>query len=162
LDGLVNWLLDLPLAQAQSIVRTPPDAILNENREALFASNPIAYWASESLTAAPSDKHYLLIGTKAQDSRVYSRFVEWCHNQGSGTISSQKFTQALLEVINNTLDIKAYKKRNMHGVAIYGIDWVSENHHAEEEEISALTKENAALREKLAEIEDRYKNVETD
>ena len=118
LPGFLAWVLEMPADDVATYVvdtdRKVP-SLASFSTEVLLETNPLASWADECLYYDP--KAVTQIGDNNQDARsfLYPSYCEWAQKNAHGTMSKQRFSSILLNLLKSQLQINAEKIRNKKG-----------------------------------------------
>lgn len=131
LPGLVNWLLELSQDEISQIIRNPPTRILDADRDAMTATNPVADWILECTEVDPDA--WTQIGDKREvreqgyetiyenaDSWLYANYLQWSQRAHKTPLASRRFKELLIQTCT-TLNIDVYESRRNSGRGITGI-----------------------------------------
>jgi putative DNA primase/helicase len=132
LPGLVNWLLAMPQAEAERIIRNPPTAVTEANLEAMCAGNPAADWLTE--WCIPDPEAWVQIGKcvelrdrdtgrtsfEHQDFMLYPNYLAWCKASGRTALSLRRFRSVVVDAVK-TLGHDVLESRRSQGQGVQGV-----------------------------------------
>jgi putative DNA primase/helicase len=143
LSGLLNWVLAMPETEMKRFLLQSPEACPSLQKwiaESILENNPIAAWLdsqcvtdriartqigiaediSISITADGATQTKKLF--KNSDNWLYANYAQFCRDTGIQRISAKRFSNLLLDLLQNQLHIQATKGRDRtNGTFIEGI-----------------------------------------
>lgn len=131
IPGLVNWLLDMPVAEMAHVINNPPARVENANIEAMRDSNPVADWVMEN--CIPASGEWTQIGVKSEftemgkkyymnaEHHLYPNYLEWCQQNGREPLSVRRFRPKVVDVLKNCLGIDVIEVKRKSGMGIQGV-----------------------------------------
>jgi phage/plasmid-associated DNA primase len=141
IPGVLNWVLDLPDAQMEDLLRQTTERVpsLKDTwAQALVDTNPLAEWANQALihdtykddqgrlvAVVNVGKAHRLDHSNAydyQDSRLYPNYRAWVDDTGGKPLSSRRFTGLLKDLLENQLRLAEVEHRDDNqGSRFFGI-----------------------------------------
>lgn len=122
LPGLLNLLILLTEDEVTRTIRNPGAGISKAKFEAELDTNPILFWAHESLTCCKHGEESQIGLKPAKDEdpdykRLYPHYLRFCENQGRQPVSLTRFSGL---VVDNCIsrNIETLKTRNNAGQTI--------------------------------------------
>lgn len=125
IPGLMNWVLELSDKEVSDIIRQD----LSSAKQALVETNPLAAWLSENCYYGEAEKTYIGKAEwlpsgeyRNEDKWLYANFCKWAKASNRGSISKQRFSSNLVDLLQNQLKLRHCRKgRDKHGVYILGV-----------------------------------------
>jgi len=140
--GLLNWVLAMPESEMKRFLLQSPEACPSLQKwiaESILENNPIAAWLDSHCIVEPSARTQIGIaeeisisisadGTtqtkklfKNSGNWLYANYAQFCRDTGIQRISAKRFSNLLLDLLQNQLHIDANKGRDRTGAFIEGI-----------------------------------------
>ncbi|MFB1497558.1 DUF5906 domain-containing protein [Thiocapsa sp. N5-Cardenillas] len=116
MPGLINWLLDMPVAEIRRRIEAPPERVAADNLLGMAAGNTVADWMMLSCIPGRPDKtadhdlYVTQIGEKKEvresgsitfahwHDRLYPNYLKWCDEQNRRPVSVVKFGTVLMDI----------------------------------------------------------------
>ena len=142
LAGLLNWVLAMPETEMKRFLLQSPEACPSLQKwiaESILENNPIASWLDAHCIIASSVRTQIGIaeeisisitadGTtqtkklfKNSENWLYANYAQFCRDTGIQRISAKRFSNLLLDLLQNQLHINTNKGRDRSGAFIEGI-----------------------------------------
>ena len=140
--GLLNWVLAMPEADMKRFLLQSPEACPSLQKwiaESILENNPIAAWfdahciieakaktqigIAEEITISTTNEGATRTRRvfKNSENWLYANYAQFCRDTGIQRISAKRFSNLLLDLLQNQLHIDANKGRDRSGAFIEGI-----------------------------------------
>ncbi|MBD2152614.1 DUF3854 domain-containing protein [Pseudanabaena sp. FACHB-1277] len=142
LAGLLNWVLAMSESEMKRFLLQSPEACPSLQKwigESILENNPIAAWLDAQCIVDKSARVQIGIADeftisttnegatrtrrvfKNSENWLYANYAQFCRDTGIQRISAKRFSNLLLDLLQNQLHIEATKGRDRSGAFIEGI-----------------------------------------
>lgn len=118
LPGFLDWVLQMTAEEVNSYfcdTNNKVPSLAAVSREVLTETNHLANWADECLYHDPHAETGIGDINQAAESFLYPNYVQWAGNNGQGTLSKQRFSAMLINLLKAQLGINAVKCKTKRG-----------------------------------------------
>jgi putative DNA primase/helicase len=118
LPGFLDWVLQMSAEEVNSYfcdTNNKVPSLAAVSREVLTETNHLANWADECLYHDPNAETGIGDINQSSESFLYPNYVQWAANNGQGTLSKQRFSAMLLNLLKAQLNINAVKRKTKKG-----------------------------------------------
>ncbi len=118
LPGFLNWVLEMTAEEVNAYfcdTNNKVPSLAAVSREVLTETNHLANWADECLYHDPQAETGVGDINQAAESFLYPNYVQWAGNNGQGTLSKQRFSAMLINLLKAQLNIDAVKRKTKRG-----------------------------------------------
>jgi putative DNA primase/helicase len=129
LPGLVNWLLHMPAAELEDIIRNPPAQAAQSNHIAMLANNPVARWmvdncvpGTDTTIVGQKKEVRTLSGTTEysdSDVHLYPAYLAWCAAENIHQLQRQRFKSTLIDAartLGRPVEEQRKNRDGRHGI----------------------------------------------
>ena len=132
LPGVVNWALNMPVADMEAMIRNPPEHTARANLEAMRHGNPCADWLVECCVPQPGTWTQVGKSTELRDpgngrvyyehadTQLYPNYLAWCRASGRAPLSLRRFRSVVVDA-STTLGHPVMDARRASGQGIDGL-----------------------------------------
>ena len=116
--GLLFWALSMDLAEVADLVSNTSKRVASIGHfiaEVLLETNPLANWADQNLYYDPATETKIGDATGDVNYCLYANYSQWASANGCGTMTTQRFSSNLLNLLKTQLGIDAVKRRTQRG-----------------------------------------------
>lgn len=142
LAGLLNWVLAMTETDMKRFLLQSPEACPSLQKwiaESILENNPIAAWLDTQCIVDKTARTQIGIAEeftvsitnegatrtrrvfKNSENWLYANYAQFCRDTGIQRISAKRFSNLLLDLLQNQLHIEATKGRDRNGAFIEGI-----------------------------------------
>ena len=118
LPGLLFWVLSMPKSDVADYVRNTASRVPSLgtfSTEVLLETNPLANWADQCLYYDPTIKTKIGDAVGNPSHCLYANYAQWASANGQGTMTTQRFSSILLNLLKTQLSIDSSKQRTKAG-----------------------------------------------
>ena len=118
LPGLLFWVLSMPKSDVADYVRNTASRVPSLgtfSTEVLLETNPLANWADQCLYYDPTIKTKIGDAAGNPSHCLYANYAQWASANGQGTMTTQRFSSILLNLLKTQLSIDSSKQRTKAG-----------------------------------------------
>ncbi|PAX58354.1 hypothetical protein CK510_07900 [Brunnivagina elsteri CCALA 953] len=118
LPGLLFWVLSMEASEVADYVRNTTNRVPSLgafSTEVLLETNPLANWADQCLYYDPNMETKVGDATGDASYCLYANYAQWASANGQGTMTTQRFSSNLINLLKTQLGIDASKRRTNKG-----------------------------------------------
>jgi putative DNA primase/helicase len=118
LPGLLFWVLSMDANEVADYVRNTTKRVPSLgafSTEVLLETNPLANWADQHLYYDPNIETKIGDATGDASYCLYANYAQWASANGQGTMTTQRFSSILINLLKTQLGIDASKRRTNKG-----------------------------------------------
>ncbi|MBE9081016.1 DUF3854 domain-containing protein [Tolypothrix sp. LEGE 11397] len=118
LPGLLFWVLSMVADEVADYVRNTAKRVPSLgsfSAEVLLETNPLANWADQHLYYDPNTETKIGDATGEAGYCLYANYSQWASANGQGTMTTQRFSTNLLNLLRTQLGIDANKRKTNRG-----------------------------------------------
>ncbi len=118
LPGLLSWVLSMNALEVADYFRNTAKRVPSLgafSAEILLETNPLANWADQCLYYDPNSETKIGDATGDANYCLYANYSQWASANGQGTMTTQRFSTNLLNLLRTQLGIDANKRRTNRG-----------------------------------------------
>ena len=135
LPGLLNWVLAMPEAEMERVLRETPtthQAFKQQKAQVLCETNPIADWLDQAVVYRKGYRTNVGVAKRDKDAHspnwflavdqwLYANYAEFCQNTGAKIISVRRFVNLLGDLAINQLNLIVKRSRDRLGSYFEGL-----------------------------------------
>lgn len=118
LPGLLFWILSMDSRDVALYLRDTARHVPSLGAfgfEILMETNPLANWADQYLYSDPTIETKIGDAAGNPDSTLYANYSQWASANGQNTMTTQRFSSNLLNLLKSQLGINAVKRKTNKG-----------------------------------------------
>jgi putative DNA primase/helicase len=118
LPGLLFWVLSMEASEVADYVRNTTNRVPSLrafSTEVLLETNPLANWADQHLYYDPNIETKIGDATGDASYCLYANYAQWASANGQGTMTTQRFSSNLINLLKTQLGIDATKRKTNKG-----------------------------------------------
>jgi phage/plasmid-associated DNA primase len=118
LPGLLFWVLSMEASEVADYVRNTTNRVPSLgafSTEVLLETNPLANWADQCLYYDPNIETKVGDATGDASYCLYANYAQWASANGQGTMTTQRFSSNLINLLKTQLGIDASKRKTNKG-----------------------------------------------